>query len=177
MIVRYLTDHRGWGKDSHVGGHIIFLWGGAGISSPVKFKKEKTKIKWNSLVIAKGNPKLLSLITASPVKPTIHYLRTWRVGDKIIFSPNKILLAKTRQTCFHTLFVVCRQFSHGRRFFFNEKILCVRRRDCYPNANPACSVRQKTCSQNMVNAFYTLFAVRRFFRRFAPISLLFANSV
>ncbi len=52
----------------------------------------------------------------------------------------------------------------ARRFFFSaKKILCVCRRDRYPDANPAYSVRQKTCSQNMANAFYTLFAVHRFF--------------
>ncbi len=47
--------------------------------------------------------------------------------------------------------------------FFNEKVLCVRREDCYPDANPAYGVRRKTCSRNMANAFYRLFAVRRFF--------------
>ncbi len=97
------------------------------------------------------------------MKPAIHYSRTWRIGDKIIFSSNKILLAKMRRTCCCTLFVVRHQFSHGRRFFFYKKILCVRRRDRYPDANPAYSVRWKTCSGNMANAFYTLLAVRCFF--------------
>ncbi len=71
------------------------------------------------------------------IKPAIHYLQTWRIGDEIIFSP--------------------------RQFFFDEKILCVCRRDCYPDANPAYSVWRKTCSQNMAHTFYTLFAVCRFF--------------
>ncbi len=53
-------------------------------------------------------------------------------------------------------------FSCSRRFFFHEKVLCVRRWDCYPNANPAYGVQRKTCSRNMANAFYRLFAVRRF---------------
>ncbi len=97
------------------------------------------------------------------LKPAIHYSRTWRIGDEIIFSPNKILFAKTRRTCCCTLFVVRRQFSHQRRFFFDEKILCVCQRDCYPDANPAYSVWQKTCLRNMANAFYTLFAVHHFF--------------
>ncbi len=47
--------------------------------------------------------------------------------------------------------------------FSCEKVLCVRWRDCYPNANPAYGVRRKTCSRNMANAFYRLFAVCRFF--------------
>ncbi len=94
------------------------------------------------------------------LKPAIHYSQTGRTGDKIIFSPNKIL-AKTRQTCCCTLFVVRHQ--RGRRFFLTKKILCVRWRDCYPNANLAYSIRQKTCLRNMANAFYTLFAVLRFF--------------
>ncbi len=47
--------------------------------------------------------------------------------------------------------------------FFDEKILCFHRRDRYPDTNPACSVRRKTCSRNMANAFYILFSVRRFF--------------
>ncbi len=55
-------------------------------------------------------------------------------------------------------------------FFFNEKILCVCQRDCYPDTNPVYSVRRKTCLQNMANTFYTLFAVRR---RFFVISPLF----
>ncbi len=96
-------------------------------------------------------------------KPAIHYSRTWRIRDEIIFSSHKILLAKTRWTCGCTLFVVHHQFSRGRRFFFDEKILCVCRWDRYPDAYPAYSIRQKTCSQNMANAFYTLFTVRRFF--------------
>ncbi len=48
-------------------------------------------------------------------------------------------------------------------FFFDEKVLCVRRGDRYPDANPAYGVRQKTCSRNLANAFYNLFTVRRFF--------------
>ncbi len=59
------------------------------------------------------------------------------------------------------------------RFFFDKKLLCVRRRDCYPDANPVYSVWRKTCSRNIANTFYTLFAVRCF----APILLLIANSV
>ncbi len=47
--------------------------------------------------------------------------------------------------------------------FFYEKILCVHRRERYPDANPTYSVRRETCPQNMANAFYTLFAVHRFF--------------
>ncbi len=97
------------------------------------------------------------------LKPSIHYSRTWRIGNKIIFSSNKILLAKMRQMCCCTLFVVRRQFLRGGQFFFNEKICCVHRQDRYPDANPVYSVRWKTCSRNMANAFYTLFVVRHFF--------------
>ncbi len=51
----------------------------------------------------------------------------------------------------------------GQTIFFDKKILCVHKRDRYLDANPAYSVRQKTCSRNMANTFYTLLAVRRFF--------------
>ncbi len=47
-------------------------------------------------------------------------------------------------------------------FFFDKKVLCVRRGDRYPNANPAYSVWWKTCLRNMANAFYRLFAVSSF---------------
>ncbi len=55
-------------------------------------------------------------------------------------------------------------FARQTILLFDEKILCVRRRDHYLAANPAYrySVLRKTCSQNMMNAFYTLFAVRLF---------------
>ncbi len=99
----------------------------------------------------------------SCLKPAIHYSQTWRMGDEIIFLSNKILLVKTRWTCCCILFDFCCQFSHNRQFFFDEKILCVRRWDRYLDANPAYSVHQKTCSRNMANAFYTLFVVCRFF--------------
>ncbi len=46
---------------------------------------------------------------------------------------------------------------------FRAADLCVHWRDRYPDANPAYSIRRKTCSWNMANTFYTLFAVRRFF--------------
>ncbi len=57
------------------------------------------------------------------LKPAIHYSQTWRIGGEIIFSLNKILLAKTRRMCCCTLFVVRRQFSHGRQFFSMKKYL------------------------------------------------------
>ncbi len=119
------------------------------------------------------------LISISPtmLSPLIHYLRTWRTGDEIIFSPNKILLAKTRRMCCCTLFVVRRQFLRGRQFFFQQK-------------NTLCSLtrplpRRKSCIQRTAkNLFvkhgkhllYTILCTS-FFPRFAPISLLFANSV
>ncbi len=84
-----------------------------------------------------------SLQNAMIVKPAIHYLQICRIGDKIIFSPNKILLAKTRWTCCCTLFVVRRQFLCSRRFFFRRKNSCVCQRDHYPDTNPAYSVRWK----------------------------------
>ncbi len=73
------------------------------------------------------------------------------------------MLAKTRRTCCCTLFVVRQQFSRGRRFFFGWKnTLCSSTRPL-PDANPAYRVRQKNCSWNMANAFYTLFAICCFF--------------
>ncbi len=111
------------------------------------------------------------------VKPTIHYSRTWRIGDEIIFSPNKILLAKTRQTCCCTLFVVCRQFWHGEWFFFDEKILLCSSTRPLP--------RRKSCIQCTPKNLFTkhgkclLYTIRRtlFFCHFTPISPLFANNV
>ncbi len=60
-----------------------------------------------------------------------------------------------------SLFAV--NFSMADNFFFDEKVLCVRWWDCYLDANPVYGVWRKTCSQNMANAFYRLFAVRSFF--------------
>ncbi len=71
------------------------------------------------------NLEVISPIDCLTFKPAIHYSRTWRIGDEIIFSPNKILLAKMRQTCCCTLFVVCHQFLHGRWFFFLMKTYFV----------------------------------------------------
>ncbi len=101
------------------------------------------------------------------LKPAIHYSRTWanmtNRGIKLFFRRIKYCWRKRDEhVALHcSLFAV--NFSCGRRFFFDEKVLCVRRWDCYPDANPAYGVRRKTCSQNMANAFYRLFAVRRFF--------------
>ncbi len=54
-------------------------------------------------------------------------------------------------------------FSAADNFFLGEKVLWVCRWDRYLDSNPAYGVWQKTCSRNMANAFYRLFAVRRFF--------------
>ncbi len=111
------------------------------------------------------------------LKPAIHYSLIWRIGYKIIFSPNKILLAKTRQTCCCTLFVVCYQFSRVRWFFFRQKnTLCSSTRPL---------PRHKSCVQRTAKNLFAkhgkrlLYIIHRtsFSRRFAPISLLFANSV
>ncbi len=107
------------------------------------------------------------------LKPAIHYSRTWanmtNRGTKLFFHRIKYCWRKRgERVALHcSLFAV--NFSCGRRFFFDEKVLCVRRGDRYLDANPAYGVRQKTCSQNIANAFYRLFAVRRFF----IVSLLF----
>ncbi len=83
-------------------------------------------------------------------------------------SPNKIFFAKTGQMSCYTLFVVHRQFlhehiRHWEFLFFHEKLLYVPRRDCYLKANLANSLWRKTCSQNMVRTYYTLFAVCPYF--------------
>ncbi len=95
-------------------------------------------------------------------KPAIHYSRTWQIGNETI------LFVKTGQMCYCTLFVVRCQFSHEHIrhwefLFFNKKFLCVRRSDRYLDANPANSIRWKTCLQNIANTYYILFAVCRFF--------------
>ncbi len=90
----------------------------------------------------------------SIIKLAIHYLQTWRIGDEIIFSQIKYCWRKRGERV-----AVHYPLLRDRRFFFDKKILCVCRRDCYPDANPAYSVWLR----NMANAFYTLFAVHRFF--------------
>ncbi len=111
------------------------------------------------------------------LKPAIHYSQTWRIGDKIIFSLNKILLAKTRRMCCCAPFVVRRQFLRSRQFFFRWKnTLCSSTRPL-----PRC----KSCVQHSAKNLFTKhderlsYTIRLtlFFRRFAPISLLFANSI
>ncbi len=99
-------------------------------------------------------------------KLAIHYSRTWANmtsrGTKLFFRRIKYCWQKwdERVAVYCSLFAV--NFSAADYFFFDEKVLCVCRRDCYPDANLAYSVRRKTCLWNMVNAFYRLFAVRRF---------------
>ncbi len=66
----------------------------------------------------------VTCVTVRSIKPAIHYSQTWRIGDEISFSPNKILLAKTRRTCCCTLFVVCHQFSAQMIFFRQKATLC-----------------------------------------------------
>ncbi len=51
------------------------------------------------------------------IKPTIYYSRTWRIGDKIIFSLNKILLAKTRRTWFAVNFRSTNDFFSTNKYF------------------------------------------------------------
>ncbi len=75
------------------------------------------------------------------LKPAIHYSRIQRIGDETIFSPNKIMFAKTGRMYYYTPFGVRRQFlrEHIRQWefhFFGEK-LRVRRRDCYLDENSA----------------------------------------
>ncbi len=101
------------------------------------------------------------IITGLTLKPTIHNSWTWanmtNRGTKLFFRRIKYCWRK-RDKCvaLHcSLFAV--NFSCGRRFFFSTKKFFVF------DANPAYSVWRKTCSQNMANAFYRLFAVRRFF--------------
>ncbi len=101
------------------------------------------------------------------LKPVIHYSRTGQIGNETIFSPNKILFAKTGRTCCYTLFIVCCQFlwehirhwEHERISFFDKKFLCVRQIDYYSNANPANSLRRKTCA----NTYCGLFALCPYF--------------
>ncbi len=50
--------------------------------------------------------------------------------------------------------------STNEFLFFDEKLLCG---DHYLDANPANGVWRKTCSRNMANTYYTLFAVRPLF--------------
>ncbi len=111
------------------------------------------------------------------LKPTIHYSQTWWIGDEIIFLPNKILLMKMRRTYCCTLFVVHRQFSRGRRFFFGRKnTLCSSTR---PLPRRKSCVQRTTKNLFMKHGERLLYTIRctLFFRHFAPISLLFANSV
>ncbi len=98
------------------------------------------------------------------MKPAIHYSQTWRIGGQNYFFAKLKYGGRKRDECVAvhcSLFAL--NFSAADDFFFDEKVLCVRRRDRYPDANPAYGVRQKTCLRNMANTFYRLFAVHRFF--------------
>ncbi len=86
---------------------------------------------------------------------------------KPFFAERNIVCENKAKVLLYT-FVVRRQFlreciHHWEFLFFDEKLLCVRRRDGYLDANPANSVQRKTCLQNMVNTYYTLFAVHSYF--------------
>ncbi len=84
-------------------------------------------------------------------------------GTKLFFRRIKYCWRKRdeRVAVHCSLFAV--NFSTADDFFFDEKVLCIRQRDRYLDANPAYGVQRKTCSRNMANTFYRLFAVRRFF--------------
>ncbi len=84
-------------------------------------------------------------------------------GTKLFFRRIKYCWRKRdeRVAVHCSLFAV--NFSTVDDFFFGEKVLCVCRGDRYLDANPAYGIWQKTCSRNMANAFYRLFAVRCFF--------------
>ncbi len=101
------------------------------------------------------------------LKPAIHYSQTWRIGNETIFSPNKILFAKTGRICYYTPFVVCRQFSHEHICQWNflkwKTTLCSSKRLTPRHKSCEQRVQWKTCSRNMANTHYTLFAVRHFF--------------
>ncbi len=81
-------------------------------------------------------------------------------GTKLFFRRIKYCWRKRdeRVAVHCSLFTV--NFSAADDFFFDEKVLCVCRRGRHPDANPAYGVWWKTCSRNMANTFYRLFAVR-----------------
>ncbi len=69
-----------------------------------------------------------------------------------------------RRITLYTLFAIHTDFVRSFLFRPCSRIVC-RALHCslFADANPAYGVRRKTCSQNTANAFYTLFAVCRFF--------------
>ncbi len=123
---------------------------------------------WNNLGLCITTT--LALTPRDSLKPAMHYSRTWRIGDEIIFSPNKILVAKTRRTCCCTLFVVRCQFSRGRFFLMKKYFEFVDE-----TATPMQILRTAFAKHDE----RLLYIIRHtsFFHRFAPISMLFANSV
>ncbi len=125
---------------SHSGSHLV-----------LSQKECKPAIKFTvySTFASKARYTLFANMTNRGTKLFFHRIKyCWRKRDE-------------RVAVHCSLFAI--NFSAADNFFFDKKVLCVRRRDRYPDANPAYGVRRKTCSQNMANAFYRLFAVRRFF--------------
>ncbi len=121
---------------------------------------DSLKIPTDEGMLANANEGIRCRLFADAVPSTYQKKVRTKAFVRCLFA---MCVRALRRTYCCTLFVVRHQFSCGRRFFFDKKILCGRQRDCYPNANPAYSVRRKTCLRNMANTFYTLFAARHFF--------------
>ncbi len=129
---------------------VTYNQGSRGIEEESKFLKKDTvlglQVPKTIVMFISTNFRLFASFflggRAGTYKPTIHYLRIRWIGDETIFSPNKILFTKTVRTCFYTLFVVRHQFS-AVGIFFDKELLCVCRRDCYLDENPANNVGEK----------------------------------
>ncbi len=112
----------------------------------------------------------------------IHYSQTQRIGNEIIFSPNKIYCSRKqgkRAAKYCSWFAInfCAYIFAMGNFFFRWKTpLCLSKRPL-----PRC----KSCEQQMVKTLFAkhgehlLYTIRcmSFFHHFALVSSLFANSV
>ncbi len=112
-------------------------------------------------------------------KPTTHYSQTRRIGDETIFSPNKILFAKTGQTAttHRSLFAV----NFHTNIFATENFFFLMKNSFVFVEETATS----TCEQRTVKNLFAkhgehlLYTIRcaSVFCHFALVSSLFTNSV
>ncbi len=109
------------------------------------------------------------------------YSQTGRIGNKTLFSRNKILFAKTGRTCCNTMFVVHHQFLHKHirysNFFFSAKTSFVFAKE----TDASMQILRRAYGKKPVHETWRTPTITirctSLFRHFILVSTLFTNNV